>query len=81
VLTRDGFVYAVAFSGRQWQARWLASRAIAVSAISTANLYTASQLGGSCSGSVGASLQNDDQLSVGDPVRSDLGFRERTCTL
>lgn len=63
MVARDGTVCAVAFSGQQWDAQWPGSRVIAVQkagtanafslktlAISTANLFSAVQPGGSLFG-------------------------------
>jgi uncharacterized protein GlcG (DUF336 family) len=81
VVTRDGAVCAVAFSGASVGDQWLASRAIAAekaftangmslkgTAISTANLYAGSQPGGYLYGANTSNPTNSSVLYGGDPA-------------
>jgi uncharacterized protein GlcG (DUF336 family) len=80
VVTRDGVVCAVAFSGNKPADQWLGSRSIAVEkantvnafgldsfAISTANLWAPSQPGGSLYGAASANPPVAQDLYAGPP--------------
>ena len=82
LVTRDGAVCAVAFSGGKPDDQWLGSRAIAAEkantanalslngfALSTANLYAGSQPGGSLFGLALSAPPNPAVLYSGDPTK------------
>ena len=82
IVTRDGAVCAVAFSGAGPDDQWLGSRAIAVEkantanafslkgyALSTANLYAGVQPGGFLYGTAATNPPNPAILYAGDPSK------------
>ncbi len=79
VITRDGTICAVAYSGPTWDSQWLASRAIAAEkaytanafslkdkAMATANLYAGAQPGGFLYGLLNADPVDTDVIYAGD---------------
>ena len=79
VVTRDGIVCAVAFSGAQWDDQWPGSRIISVqkastanafslakSAFSTAQMFSASQPGGFLYGLNATNPASADETNAGD---------------
>ena len=82
LVTREGIVCALAFSGKQATDQWLGSRAIAAekantanalslanSAVSTANLYAGTQPGGFLYGLATSNPVNVNALYAGDPAK------------
>jgi uncharacterized protein GlcG (DUF336 family) len=82
VVNRDGIVCAVAFTGKDRGDQWPGSRAISAQkantangfslpglALSTANLYTATQPGGSLYGLQHSNPVDTDVVYAGDPAR------------
>jgi uncharacterized protein GlcG (DUF336 family) len=82
LVTRDGVVCAVAFSGAKPDDQWLGSRAIAAEkantanalslngfALSTANLYAGAQPGGTLFGMAASAPPNQAVLYSGDPTQ------------
>ena len=81
VVSRDGVVCAIAFSGAEWDDQWPASRAIAAAkantanalsvdkmALSTANLYAGALPGGPLYGAFETSPADSDDVP-GDPAQ------------
>jgi uncharacterized protein GlcG (DUF336 family) len=82
LVTREGMVCAIAFSGKKATDQWLGSRAIAAEkantanalsldhyALSTANLYAGTQPGGSLYGLATSNPVNVTELYAGDPTK------------